>query len=223
MRPAEAFDANADGPEACMAGWGRIRLCLAAVAAAALSWAVFLVFARPGWVEAALENTAGRASEELMADTTVTVRLIGADGRLTEPVAVPRVVKRDEEWRRQLTPEQYRITRGKGTERPFCGRFHDHKQPGRYDCVGCALPLFDARAKFDSGTGWPSFFRPVAFENIRTETDASWGMVREEILCARCGAHLGHVFDDGPPPTGRRYCLNSEALTFVPGSPPPQP
>jgi len=201
-----------------MVGLRRFWFMVSTATAAVLSWVFFIAVARPGWAEAALETAAGLASEEKMADSTVTVRLIGPDGRLTEPVAVPRVVKTDEEWRRQLTPEQYRITRGKGTERAFCGRFHDHKQPGRYDCVGCALPLFDARAKFDSGTGWPSFFRPVAAENIRTETDASWGMLREEILCARCGAHLGHVFDDGPPPTGLRYCLNSESLTFIPDS-----
>ncbi len=206
-----------------MAERKRFWLILAAVAAAAATGTFLVSSARSGWIESAAGHPAGRSAEDNMTAATVTVRLINADGRLTEPVQVPRVVKSDDEWRRQLTPEQYRITRGKGTERAFCGRFHDHKGPGRYDCVGCALPLFDAGAKFDSGTGWPSFFRPVAAENIRTETDHSWGMVRVEIQCARCGAHLGHVFDDGPAPTGLRYCLNSESLIFVPGSRQPQP
>ncbi len=132
-----------------------------------------------------------------------------------------KIDKTDAEWRAQLGDEAYHVTRRKGTERPFCGVFHDHKKPGLYSCVCCGLPLFSASAKFDSGTGWPSFFQPVAAENIREEQDTSHGMVRVEILCARCDAHLGHVFPDGPPPTGRRYCLNSVAMTFQPDEPKP--
>jgi peptide methionine sulfoxide reductase msrA/msrB len=147
---------------------------------------------------------------------TVTVRLIGADGKVTEAKAVPKLILSDDEWKRRLTPEQYRIARGKGTERAFCGGLLNNKQPGVYACIGCKLPLFSSEAKYDSGTGWPSFFQPIAAENIREELDRSWGMVRTEILCRRCDAHLGHVFDDGPPPTRRRYCLNSEVLLFVP-------
>jgi methionine-R-sulfoxide reductase len=143
------------------------------------------------------------------------VKVFNRQGQLVGPVEVTPVVKTDEEWRKQLTPEQFQVARGKGTERPFCGTLLDNKRPGVYACVCCGLPLFASDAKFNSGTGWPSFFRPVAEENVVTAADRSHGMVRDEILCARCDCHLGHVFEDGPPPTGLRYCVNSESLTFT--------
>ena len=143
------------------------------------------------------------------------IRVYNRKGELVGPVESPAVVKTDAEWQRQLTPEQYEVARGKGTERAFCGLLLDNKREGVYTCVCCALPLFSSDSKFHSGTGWPSFFQPVAPENIVTEEDRSHGMRRTEILCARCAAHLGHVFDDGPRPTGLRFCVNSESLVFV--------
>ena len=126
-----------------------------------------------------------------------------------------KVEKTENAWRRQLTPEQYRVTRQKGTERAFTGAYHATKASGVYHCVCCGQPLFDAGTKFDSGTGWPSFYKPIEGAVLKY-TDYAFGMVRDEVHCRRCGGHLGHVFDDGPPPTGLRYCINGVSLKFVP-------
>ncbi len=146
----------------------------------------------------------------------VQVYVFDSRGELVGPVHSPRLVLSDQEWQKRLTPKQFEILRSQGTEPAFCGTLLDNKQSGVYTCAGCGLPLFSSESKFHSGTGWPSFFQPIARGNVFERTDRSHGMVRTEILCARCDGHLGHVFEDGPRPTGLRFCLNSESLTFTP-------
>lgn len=161
----------------------------------------------------ALASVAMKSHAAEVADT-VTVRLVQPDGEPAPAQAMPAVRKSDAEWRAQLGEEAYKVLRAQSTERPFCGTLLNNKKEGVYFCAGCDLPLFTSRHKFESGTGWPSFYQPFAKENIGEDRDMSWGMVRTEIHCARCGGHLGHVFDDGPAPTGLRYCLNSVSMTF---------
>jgi len=146
-----------------------------------------------------------------------TVKIVEFDdsGKRTGVAELERVEKTEAEWKAQLTPEQFYVTRKEGTERAFTGKYAKNHEDGIYRCIGCGTALFDSKTKFESGTGWPSYWEPIAKENVKENVDSSLGMVRTEVECARCGGHLGHVFPDGPKPTGLRYCMNSASLNFV--------
>jgi peptide-methionine (R)-S-oxide reductase len=154
----------------------------------------------------------------LSGDPTVTIVEFSDDGKRLRTVSVPRIVKSDEEWKQQLGPASFEVTRHAGTERPFSGALLEEHGKGVFRCICCDTALYDSSTKFESGTGWPSFWAPIAKENIVESSDDSLGMVRTEVSCRRCDAHLGHVFDDGPKPTGLRYCMNSVALRFAKAS-----